>query len=211
MADAATSIRCRNRDIVEARGVCQALGGLALLLHAESQQIALLMYRVAIFISLGTFQVDGPIADRACRKPLLVEDHLRDGVGRLPTEISRTVRHCGLPQHRRHGFAEYDGVVKGITAHPKHNRRTNVPMRQQTPRPCLHEADVACVLPQASMCRTDFRSQRDCSLLNLFVIAKALEPGDVRFAPEPGHLALGVVAMGLLGGLQSLLAGDLAA
>src|SRR5713226_1986019 len=41
--------------------------------------------------------------------------------------------------------------------------------------------------------------------LYLGIISKISEPVDLRFAPEPGHLPLGVVAVGLLRRRQGLL------
>ena len=40
-------------------------------------------------------------------------------------------------------------------------------------------------------------------LLNLWIIAEALQPEDFRLAAKPRHLPLGVVAVRLLRGLQA--------
>src|ERR1700722_12732071 len=46
---------------------------------------------------------------------------------------------------------------------------------------------------------------RDSFLLNLSIIPKSAQPVHLRFAPEPGHLPLGVIAMSLLRRHNSLL------
>src|SRR5260370_8169701 len=48
-------------------------------------------------------------------------------------------------------------------------------------------------------------------LLNLRIVPEAPQPLDLWFAAEPGHLALGVVAVSLLSGLQGLLAREFSA
>src|ERR1035438_223925 len=47
-------------------------------------------------------------------------------------------------------------------------------------------------------------------LLNSWIVSETLQPSDFRFAAKPGQLPFGVVAMGLLGGMDCLLAGELA-
>src|SRR5260370_25578453 len=48
-------------------------------------------------------------------------------------------------------------------------------------------------------------------LLNLRIVPEAPQPLDLWFAAEPGHLALGVVWVSLLSGLQGLLAREFSA
>src|SRR5258708_25997060 len=46
------------------------------------------------------------------------------------------------------------------------------------------------------------------SLSDLGIIAEAVEPGDFRFPPKPCHLPFRIIAMRLLGRLQSLIASE---
>ena len=47
--------------------------------------------------------------------------------------------------------------------------------------------------------------------LNLRIITEALQPRDIRLAAEPSHLALGIVSVGLLSGLQRLFSREFSA
>src|SRR5271168_1253382 len=61
------------------------------------------------------------------------------------------------------------------------------------------------------ICRTGTHYAPQRVPLNLQIVAEPLQPQHLRLAAEPGQLALGVIAVGLLSGLDGLFAGEVAA